>query len=95
MMIEEIGIEVKPLRKRVLLRREGEVEEETSGGIHLPDLAIKPPQTAMILEKGSDVSEDIELNRLAVVPQWAGTEVMISDNWYLLLEEEDIMAYVD
>tara|TARA_R110000737_G_scaffold345742_1_gene374628 strand:- start:1591 stop:1740 length:150 start_codon:yes stop_codon:yes gene_type:complete len=49
----------------------------------------------MILEKGSDVSEDIELNRLAVVPQWAGTEVMINDNWYLLLEEEDIMAYVN
>jgi len=61
----------------------------------IPDSAVRPPQTARILQKGRDVSQDIEIDRLAIVPQWAGTEVKINDAWYLLLAEEEIMAYVD
>jgi co-chaperonin GroES (HSP10) len=53
-----------------------------------------PPQTARVLEKGIDVSEDIELDRLAIIPQWAGTEVKVQGDWYLLLPEEEIMGYV-
>ena len=93
-MIEEIPLDVKPLRKRVLLQREGNWEEESEGGIVIPDNAVKPPQTARVLEKGRDVSDDIELDRLAIVPQWAGTEVKVQGEWYLLLPEEEIMAYV-
>jgi co-chaperonin GroES (HSP10) len=40
------------------------------------------------------VSEDIELDRLAIIPQWAGTEVKVQGDWYLLLPEEEIMGYV-
>ncbi len=93
-MIEEIPLDVKPLRKRVLLQREGNWEEESEGGIVIPDNAVKPPQTARVLEKGRDVSDDIELDRLAIVPQWAGTEIKVQGEWYLLLPEEEIMAYV-
>jgi co-chaperonin GroES (HSP10) len=38
-MIEEIPLNIKPLRKRVLLQREGEWEEESEGGIAIPDTA--------------------------------------------------------
>jgi chaperonin GroES len=93
-MIEEIPLNIKPLRKRVLLQREGEWEEESEGGIVIPDNALTPPQTARILEKGIDVSSDIELDRLAIIPQWAGTEVKVQGDWYLLLPEEEIMGYV-
>ena len=78
----------------MLLQREGNWEEESEGGIVIPDNAVKPPQTARVLEKGRDVSDDIELDRLAIVPQWAGTEIKVQGEWYLLLPEEEIMAYV-
>jgi chaperonin GroES len=93
-MIEEIPLNIKPLRKRVLLQREGEWEEESEGGIAIPNSITIPPQTARVLEKGIDVSEDIELDRLAIIPQWAGTEVKVQGDWYLLLPEEEIMGYV-
>jgi chaperonin GroES len=93
-MIEEIPLNIKPLRKRVLLQREGEWEEESEGGIAIPNSIKIPPQTARVLEKGIDVSEDIELDRLAIIPQWAGTEVKVQGDWYLLLPEEEIMGYV-
>jgi chaperonin GroES len=93
-MIEEIPLNIKPLRKRVLLQREGEWEEESEGGIAIPNSITIPPQTARVLENGIDVSEDIELDRLAIIPQWAGTEVKVQGDWYLLLPEEEIMGYV-
>jgi co-chaperonin GroES (HSP10) len=62
--------------------------------IYTPDSAIQPSQEAQILEVGADVDQ-VEAGKVALVPQFAGTEVKFKGEWYLLLPESEIMAYVE
>ena len=62
--------------------------------LYTPDSAIQPSQEAHILEVGADVDQ-VEAGKVALVPQFAGTEVKFKGEWYLLLPESEIMAYVE
>ena len=62
--------------------------------LHTPDSSIQPSQEAQILEVGADVDQ-VEAGKVALVPQFAGTEVKFKGEWYLLLPESEIMAYVE
>lgn len=90
-MLEVVEPLLRPTTRRVLLKRMGG-ETMTEGGLLLPDTSIRPSQLAVVLEVGRDVEEDIPLNEVVVVPQFAGTEVQVGDEWYLLLPETEILA---
>jgi len=62
--------------------------------LYTPDSAIQPSQEAHILEVGADVDQ-VEAGKVALVPQFGGPEVKFKGEWYLLLPESEIMAYVE
>lgn len=90
---------VRPLGDRVLVRRI-EAEEKTAGGIVLPDTAKEKPKEGEIvavgegklLDDGSRSKPQVKVGERVLFTSYAGTEVKIDDEDYLIMREEDILA---
>ena len=93
---------VKPLGDRVLLQRIEEAEE-FKGGIIIPDSAKEKPQEAKVIalgtgaldKDGKKVAFNVNVGDKVLVGKYAGTEVKLNEEIYLLLREEEILAVVE
>ncbi|MDX1977346.1 MAG: co-chaperone GroES [Pseudanabaenaceae cyanobacterium bins.68] len=92
---------VKPLADRVFIKI-SEKEEKTAGGIYLPDTAKEKPQIGEIAAVGpgklNDQGErqplDVKVGDRVLYSKYAGTEINIGSDDYVLLNEKDILAVV-
>ncbi len=95
-------LNVRPLRDRVIVKRENEVEK-TKGGIIIPDSAKEKPQEAKVVaigsgrvdESGKLVPIDVKVGDRVLFRTYAGTEIKIDEEDYLILEEGDIQAVIE
>jgi chaperonin GroES len=94
-------MKVKPIGDRVLVKRL-EAEEKTKGGIVLPDTAKEKPKQGEVIAVGTGKIEDgkkIEMNvkkgDKVLFSSYAGTDVKIEGEEYLILKEEDILAIIE
>ncbi len=94
---------IRPLADRVVVQPQ-EREEMTRGGIYLPDTASKEkPQEGTVMAVGEGRLDDTGRRvPVAVGPgdrvlfaKYAGTEIRIEDEDYLILAEKDILAVVN
>jgi chaperonin GroES len=91
----------KPLGDRLLVKV-SQAEEKSAGGIFLPDTAKEKPQVGEVVSVGSGkVSDDgsrqpidIEVGVKVLYSKYAGTDLKIGDEEYVLLREQDILAIV-
>ncbi len=96
---KEEAVKIVPLYDRVVLKRE-EAESKTAGGIVLPDTAKDKPQKGTVVSVGDGhVSKDGKRNPLTlkvgdrvIFSSYAGDEITIGDEQYLLLREGDVLA---
>lgn len=92
-------MEIKPLGDRVLLKPMEE-EEKTKSGILIPDTAKEKPQkgkvlavgTGRILDNGTKVPLEVQVGDIVVFSKYAGTEVKVDGEEYLIVSERDILA---
>ena len=90
---------VRPLHDRVLVKRLAE-DERSKGGIIIPDTAKEKPIQGEIIAVGQGrVSEDGKLRPLDVKKgdrvlfgKYAGTEIKIDGEEFLMMREEDILG---
>ncbi len=94
--------DVKPLADRIVVRTL-DPEEKTKSGLVLPDTAKEKPQEGKVLSVGSGrLLEDGTVKKLEVragdrvlYGKYAGTEVHINGEDYLILREDDVLAVVE
>ncbi len=94
-------MKLTPIGDRVVVKR-CEAEEKTAGGIVLPDSAKEKPKQGEVIAVGSGrVTDDGERVALTVkkgdrvlFTSYAGNEVNVDGQEYLLMREEDILAVV-
>ncbi len=92
---------IKPLGDRVVIKMlEG--EETTKGGIILAGTAKEKPQMAEVLavgpgavEDGKTVPMEVKIGDKVLMSKYAGTEVKIDGNEYIILSQKDILAIVE
>lgn len=92
---------VKPLGDRVFVKV-SEAEEKTAGGIILPDNAKEKPQVGEIVavgpgkrnDDGSRSEPDVQVGNKVLYSKYAGTDVKVGGEDYVLLSEKDILAIV-
>ena len=92
---------IQPLADRVLVKAL-EAETKTKGGIVLPDTAKEKPQkgeiiavgTGKFLEDGTKKNLEVKVGDRILYGKYAGTEIKVEDQEYLILREEDILAIV-
>lgn len=92
---------VQPLQDRVIVRR-FESEEKTASGIIIPDTAKEKPMQGeviavgpgKVLDNGTTVKLTVKAGDKILFGKYAGTEVSISGNEYLIMREDDILGIV-
>ncbi|MEM9904165.1 MAG: co-chaperone GroES [Cyanobacteria bacterium P01_D01_bin.44] len=90
---------VKPLGDRVLVKV-SDAEEKTAGGILLPDTAKEKPQIGEIAQVGPGKRNDdgslqtmeVKVGDKVLYSKYAGTEIKLGSDEYVLLREQDILA---
>lgn len=93
---------IKPLGERVVIKVL-ESEEKTKSGIVLPDTAKEKPQMGKvlavgpgkILENGQKVPLEVKEGDTVLFAKYAGTEVKLDGEEYMVLKESDILAVVN
>lgn len=93
---------IKPLGDRVVIKVL-EKEAMTTSGILLPDTAKEKPQEGKIvavgagkvLDNGQRVALDVKEGDKVIFSKYAGTEIKVDGEEYLILSERDILAIVE
>jgi len=93
---------VKPLADRVFVKVSAS-EEKTAGGILLPDTAKEKPQVGEIVQvgpgkRGDDGTRqelDVKVGDKVLYSKYAGTDIKLGSEEYVLLSEKDILAVID
>ncbi len=94
---------LKPLNDRVIVKPKDAVEK-SKGGIILPDTASKEkPIEGTVIAAGPGKTTDdgkrtpleVKANDQVIFSKYAGTEIKIEDESYLILREEDILAIIN
>jgi chaperonin GroES len=93
------GTKIVPLGDKVVLKR-AESEDVTAGGIVLPDSARDKPQRGEVVAIGDGHTKDdgtktpltVKEGDSVIFSSYAGDEIKIGDEEYLLLRESDILA---
>ena len=93
---------VKPLGERVILKV-SESEEKTAAGILLPDTAKEKPQVGEVAQVGpgkrnehaSRQSPEVSVGDKVLYSKYAGTDIKLGSDEYVLLSEKDILAVVN
>jgi chaperonin GroES len=94
-------MQVRPLHDRVLVKRLPE-EEKSKGGIIIPDTAKEKPAQGEIIAVGTGrVAEDGKIRPLDVKKgdkvlfgKYAGNEIKINGDEFLMMREEDILGII-
>ena len=92
---------VKPLGDRVFVKVSAS-EEKTSGGILLPDTAKEKPQVGEVAavgpgkrnDDGSYTELEVKVGDKVLYSKYAGTDIKLGGDDYVLLSEKDILAAV-
>lgn len=95
-------MKLKPLGDRVLVKRL-EQEEVTKGGIIIPDSAKEKPMRGEVIAAGpGKLGEDgkhnkmhVEKGDLVLFNKYAGTEIKVDDEDFLVMREDDILAIIE
>ena len=92
---------LKPYLDKVVIKMV-ETEETTQSGIVLPGNAKEKPQMAEVLaigpgavEDGKTIPMEVKVGDKVLMSKYAGTEVKIDGNEYIILSQKDILAIVE
>ena len=95
-------MKVVPLNDKIVVKRL-EAEEKTAGGIVLPDTAKEKPKQGRVLslgdgkllEDGKRASFQVKEGDRVLFTSYAGNEVNLDGDEYLIMTEDDILAVVE
>ncbi len=95
-------MKVRPLHDRIIVKRADEQKEVKKGNIIIPDSAKEKPEegkvvavgNGKILEDGAKSDLEVRAGDRILFGKYAGTEVKIEDQDYLIMREDDILAIV-
>ena len=90
-----------PLGDRVVLKQV-EAEETTASGIVLPGQAKEQPQVAVVIavgpggfEDGKEVKMEVKVDDKVIYSKYAGNEVKLGNEEYVIVRQSDILAVVE
>ncbi len=93
---------IRPLQDRIIVKRLDE-EENTSGGIIIPDTAKEKPQEGKVvavgkgkvLEDGKVQPLDVKKGNKVLFSKYSGTEVNIEGEEHLIIREDDVLGVIE
>jgi chaperonin GroES len=93
---------VKPLADRVVIEVEND-NEQTAGGIYIPDTAREKPQRGVViavgpgkmLDSGKREEMSLKAGDRVLFQKYGGTDIKIENKEYKILSERDILGIIE
>ena len=93
---------LRPMQDRIIVKRLEE-ETKTAGGILIPDTAKEKPQQGEVVavgkgkvtEDGKVIPMDVKAGDRVLFGKYAGTEVKLDGQDYLIMREDDILGVLE
>ena len=97
-----MSVNIKPLADRVVVEPAA-AEEKTASGIIIPDTAKEKPQVGEVVQvgpgkrndDGSRQAPEVGVGDKVLYSKYAGTDIKLGGDEYVLLSEKDILAVVN
>ena len=91
-----MSLNIKPLADRVLIEPAA-AETKTASGIIIPDNAKEKPQKGTVVAAGKGTKDEpitVKVGDTVLYGKYAGTELKLEGNDYLIMRESDILAII-
>ena len=88
---------IKPLSDRVLIEP-AKAEEKTAGGIIIPDSAKEKPLKGTVKAVGNGTKDEemvVKVGDEVLYGKYAGTEIEVHGEKFLMMKQSDILAIVE
>ena len=97
-----MAIKLRPLGEKIVVERL-EADSKTSGGIVLPDSAKEKPQRGIVkavgigrlLDNGERAEMQVSVGNQVIFTAYAGNEVRINEDEFMIMSESDVLAIVE
>ncbi len=94
-------LNIRPLGDKVIIKRV-DAEEKTTGGIVLPDTAKEKPKRGIVqavgngrlLDDGTRSEMQVGKNDEVLFTSYAGTEIKVNGEEYMIMDESDILGII-
>ena len=94
-------MKLSPLGDRVVLKQL-EAEETTKSGIVLPGQSKEKPQQAEVIAvgpggviDGKEVKMQVKVGQKVIYSKYAGTEVKLDDEEFIIVKQIDVFAVIE
>ena len=95
-------LNIRPLNDKVIVKRV-DAEGKTAGGIVLPDSAKEKPKRGVVkavgdgrlLDSGERSAMQVKKNQEVLFTSYAGTEIKIDGQEYLIMDESDVLGVIE
>ena len=87
---------IQPLQDRVLILP-APAETQTVGGIIIPDTAKEKPLRGEVIAAGTGTKDEamaLSVGDQVLYGKYAGTEIEIEGNKYLIMRQSDVLAII-
>jgi chaperonin GroES len=92
---------IKPLGDRVVVQPKP-ADDKTESGLYIPDSAKEKPQKGTVksvgpgrVENGTQIDMTVEEGQEVLYGKYAGTEVTLDGDEYLIMRESDIFGIIE
>jgi chaperonin GroES len=89
-------VNITPLHDRVIVQPAA-AEEKTASGIIIPDTAKEKPQRGIVIAAGpgkKDEPTTVKTGDTVLYSKYAGTEISLEGEDYLIMRESDLLAVI-
>ena len=89
-------MKIKPLSDRVVIEPK-KAEEKTASGLFIPDTAKEKPLQGTVIAVGpgtEEVKMEVKVGDVVLYGKYAGTEITLDDNEYLIMKQNDLLAII-
>ena len=89
-------LNITPLHDRVIVKAAA-AEEKSAGGIIIPDTAKEKPQRGVVIAAGPGKKDEpvtVKAGDNVLYGKYAGTEITVEGDEFLIMRESDILAIV-
>ena len=93
---------IKPLHDRVIIRRIEDTNNQTAGGLFIPDSAKEKPQEGEVIaagdgkyrEDGTRQTLDVKTGDRILFGKYSGSEIKIDGEELLIMREDEILGII-
>ena len=94
---------ITPLHDRVIIRRIEDTNNQTAGGLFIPDSAKEKPQEGEVIaagdgkykEDGERQSLDVKTGDRVLFGKYSGSEIKIDGEELLIMREDEILGIIE